>query len=237
MKKTIICLSGFKGSGKDLCADYLIKNYGYIRVSFADSLKDLTAEQYDIPRYFFDSNAYKEAPLLHLPISPKDNFGELIYQYLCKEFSDECGNKPYFYCAADGKFIYKTDKTCSGYEDRITYWTPRALLILEGGTKRSVAPNFWVDRVIEQIDRLDKVVLTDLRYKSEIVRFKEVFENKATLYLTRVRRYDTVESTTSSERDLDDYKFDYYLNNKGDKTQFYKHLDWFMEVLTEKENT
>ena len=36
----LVGLSGLKGSGKDTCADYLVKNHGFIKVAFADPLKD-----------------------------------------------------------------------------------------------------------------------------------------------------------------------------------------------------
>ena len=37
----IIGLSGKKGSGKDTCADYLVEKYHFIKISFADTLKDV----------------------------------------------------------------------------------------------------------------------------------------------------------------------------------------------------
>ena len=36
----IIGLCGYKGSGKDTVANYLVKNHNFIRLSFADALKD-----------------------------------------------------------------------------------------------------------------------------------------------------------------------------------------------------
>jgi hypothetical protein len=36
-----IALSGVKKCGKDYCADYLVKNHGYIRLAFGDIIKDL----------------------------------------------------------------------------------------------------------------------------------------------------------------------------------------------------
>jgi dephospho-CoA kinase len=35
----LIGVSGRKGSGKDTIGDYLVKNYGFVRVAFADALK------------------------------------------------------------------------------------------------------------------------------------------------------------------------------------------------------
>lgn len=39
----IIGLSGKAGSGKDLCADYLVSNYHFTKLSFASELKDMLA--------------------------------------------------------------------------------------------------------------------------------------------------------------------------------------------------
>lgn len=36
----ILGISGLKGSGKDTIADYLVKNHNFVKVSFADALKD-----------------------------------------------------------------------------------------------------------------------------------------------------------------------------------------------------
>jgi hypothetical protein len=44
MLTTIIGITGRKFNGKDTCADYLIKNYGFIKMSFGDSLKKAAQE-------------------------------------------------------------------------------------------------------------------------------------------------------------------------------------------------
>lgn len=40
---TIIAICGFQGSGKDTIADYLIKNHGYVKLSFAGAVKDIAS--------------------------------------------------------------------------------------------------------------------------------------------------------------------------------------------------
>jgi dephospho-CoA kinase len=37
----LIALTGYKGSGKDVCADYLVANYGFVKMSFAEPLKEV----------------------------------------------------------------------------------------------------------------------------------------------------------------------------------------------------
>ena len=49
-----IILVGWRGSGKDTFADYLVKHYNYKRYAFADAVKEYSANLYDIPRHLFD---------------------------------------------------------------------------------------------------------------------------------------------------------------------------------------
>lgn len=37
----LVALCGYKGSGKDLCADYLVDKYGFVKISFAEPLKEV----------------------------------------------------------------------------------------------------------------------------------------------------------------------------------------------------
>jgi ABC-type oligopeptide transport system ATPase subunit len=43
MKHELIGLAGLSGSGKDTIADYLVKTKGYTKISFAETLKDVTS--------------------------------------------------------------------------------------------------------------------------------------------------------------------------------------------------
>lgn len=46
----LIGICGFQSSGKDTIADYLIKEYGFIRLSFASTLKDIISIMFGWPR-------------------------------------------------------------------------------------------------------------------------------------------------------------------------------------------
>lgn len=46
----LIGICGFKSSGKDTIADYLVNEYGFIRLSFASALKDIVSIMFGWPR-------------------------------------------------------------------------------------------------------------------------------------------------------------------------------------------
>jgi hypothetical protein len=111
-----------------------------LRNGFADPLKDMVAEEYDIPRSYCDDPAYKEAPLLKYPVTPKDNFSKNMANVMFGEFRTE-----------GGKVSAHSNFTSSQLHHEQLYWTPRALCILKGSTNRSVISNSWVTCAMNKI--------------------------------------------------------------------------------------
>lgn len=66
----IIGLCGMKGSGKDTVAAYLVKEHGFERRAFADSLKKSVAALFNIPYHEIDK--YKNDPYLCVKIVHRD---------------------------------------------------------------------------------------------------------------------------------------------------------------------
>ena len=58
----VFALSGFKFSGKDTTADYMVEKYGAVKHSFADPLKTMVSTTYGIPRNYLDDTDKKETP-------------------------------------------------------------------------------------------------------------------------------------------------------------------------------
>lgn len=223
----VVAISGWKRSGKDTAAEYLITN-GFKRVAFADVLKDMVAEEYSIPRIYCDNPDFKEKALEQYPVTPKDDFSLAVAKLMFKEFRTLKGLPPSeYYIDPSGVFMGVMGR---GVEQ--LYWTPRALCILKGSVNRSVDSSYWVGRAISQIDRArnsDKplFVISDLRYRSEVEQLRQAFGKD--LITVRVNRFDDCQSTDPSERDLDKYKFDITIENKSTLDDFYYKLD--MEIL------
>jgi hypothetical protein len=185
----IVLISGWKRSGKDTVGDYLQKSIGFKRTSFAAVLKDMVAEQYGIDRASIDDQSLKEEPLFHLPVVPKDAFSEHVTSFMKGEFKN-----------VDGQL----------------YWTRRALCILEGSIKRAVDSNYWVSRALKDIPINTNIVITDVRYRSEVEAVKDIARRKGVpVYTVRINRFETSPSQDPSEIDLDNYSFDFTIPNTG----------------------
>lgn len=237
----VIAISGWKRSGKDTAADYLIKNHNYKRAAFADSLKDMVAQEYDIPRDYMDNPEFKEAPLMHLPVAPKDDFTLSIAKLLYKEFRSAGGQQAIeYHTDASDTFLGVLGRSAEQL-----YWTPRALCILKGSINRSVASDYWVSRTIGEIEKearkpakiavtgnLSNIkveipeecfVITDMRYRNEMDQLREAFGKD--LITVRVERFDSVNSNDPSEKDLDNTPHDVVLYNKSDLETFYSKVE------------
>ena len=184
----VLAISGWKRSGKDFLAEHLVSEYGFQRRAFADTLKEMVSEQYGIPLADMYDQDKKEAPLPQYPVNPRDPFSEMVSASLKAEFK-----------MLDGEY----------------FWTPRAILILEGSCKRSVNTSYWVERTIAKMEGGGCFVIPDLRYESEIDKLKDVLGDA--ISLVRINRFDTIDSVDASEHDLDSYIFDRVINNRKDK--------------------
>lgn len=224
----VLAISGWKGSGKDTLAAYLIEKRGAVRVSFADPLKDMVAEEYGIDRTSLDDPNQKERPILTLPVDPKDAYSRMISEFLFKEFRT-VKNKQVVGFTYENELFKGT--TGQPFEHPSLFWTPRALAILKGSTNRAVRSDYWVQRAIGKIRASETlVVISDLRYKSELKQLKDAFGDE--LSTVRVERFDTSPSSDPSERDLDDASFDYRINNRSTRENAFEQLEFFLAQKT-----
>jgi hypothetical protein len=207
----IIAISGFKQSGKDTSAQYLIDNYGFVRTSFADPLKDMVSKEYGVPREYMDDPKHKEAPLLDFPVNPQDDFCKMLNNFMLLEFRSKYGN------------IY--DPKCP---DIKLFHTPRSLCILKGSVNRFVKSDYWVKKACEAIIQKTENgnslhVISDLRYKSEMKQLSESFSENVTFI--RINRFKESTSKDPSEMDLVNVPFDFYLDNTSSFEDLYREID------------
>lgn len=192
MGRKVLALSGWRFSGKDTTADFLVQEFGFTKLSFAARLKDMVARDYRIPREWMDDPLKKEVPLEQYPVIATDASSAAMQQNLHVELN-------------------------SGY------WTPRALCIHEGTAKRAVHSNYWVRQVAEVISSIpdQDFVISDLRYKSEADTLRLLLPE---IQLIRITRFDSILTNDPSERDLDNYTFDWRISNRGTPEELYTSI-------------
>lgn len=227
MRKTIVVVSGWAKSGKDTLADRLIE-VGASRISFADGLKDFASDKYGLPLNYFYEQSLKEMPLLEQPVEIPDKFTEIVNNFLAREFRTEDGQiRDRIVNTPDGAFGFD-----SNYENRKKlFWTPRALLILEGSIGRAVDKDVWVKTTVNKINGLQSrvVVIPDLRYRNEINSLQDnLGENH--LVTVRVNRFKDTLSSDPSERDLDNYNFDYVIQNTGTLSEYMDKIEKLISI-------
>lgn len=235
----IVALSGWKGSGKDLIADFLVQNYGFKRVAFADPLKDTVANQFSIDRKSIDDRELKEAALLNLPVSPKDSYSLHLSGFLLGEFVFADGSKPSSQQINAYNFGMGLNdiKAFMGDYGQL-YWTRRALCILEGSTKRTADPEYWIKQAVAQMSEGNRYVISDARFKNEMGTLENLLGKSLTI--VRIDRFEDTQSTDPSERDLDGYPFPFRINNMiaEGKTieEVYTQIDAIMAVQAISKN-
>lgn len=174
----VLGISGKRGTGKSLLADYLQRNHGFMRVSLANPLKEMCKREYGLT----DDQVY----------------GSL------KE-------SPTQYRRTDGSFF-----------------TPRDIMIREGCLKRSINPDFWLEKVYFTINvyskhishAVDKFVIDDIRFKNEVnwlstklnAKFARI-ERKSALNIYKAAMDDLSESELDTVGD-----WDFFLSSTKNKT-------------------
>lgn len=90
--------------------------------------------------------------------------------------------------------------------------TVRELLQKFGTAIRNeVSDDFWVKACLNNLEKDDDYLITDVRFKSEAKGIKDLEG-----IIVRVNREGAGAGNHISEIDLDDYPFDYVINNDGD---------------------
>lgn len=181
----IISISGRKGSGKSTLCDELIGR-GFIKISFADFLKEVCAKLYDFPHEWTLSQEHKER-ILDVPY--------IWNEQKCKELSLLIGEELKF----DGIDVeFKTIRHMLQYI----------------GTEvlRSHDPDFHVKKTLKRID--DKnYCLDDTRFENELNILKTA-PNTIAIRVNRSSLKSIDEHV--SEKALDNYKdWDYVIDNNG----------------------
>lgn len=135
----VVALTGLAGAGKDSVADILVRDHGFVKMSFADPLKRMVQTLDPIVGYYDESCCIECGPPHFEPVYLTD----LYDNYL---FDDE-------------------DIKDSEYGDEVRRLWQR----FGTDVMRAEDPNYWVNKAQRAIldSGYDKVVLSDCRFPNE----------------------------------------------------------------------
>lgn len=142
----IIGLDGYVGSGKDTCADILVKQ-GFVKIAFADSLREEVSKAFNIPyNDFIDRDV-------------KDREFDTPFTFTKKDLTKFCTNLGY---------KDKVDKVIEDYEG-FQLESPRHLLQIAGTEiGRVLLDNLiWIKKYKEKIKDYSNIVTPDCRFENE----------------------------------------------------------------------
>lgn len=184
----ILGLSGYARSGKDTIADYLVENYGFTRMAFADPMREAL---------------YR--------LNPRINVGEMIGVSL-KDAVDNLTWEGLKSISPDIRGLLQRMGTEVGRE--------------------MFGEDIWVNYALEKADSADRVVFADVRFVNEA---DAIHKHGGSLW--RIERPGNVAVNDHvSERALDEYKFDLYLNNYGTKELLFMGVDSLIGNVIGREN-
>lgn len=170
-------LLGVKGSGKDTCAKFLVEEYGFVRVAFADKLYQEAAQAYDVTVEFLSDRTTKEVELPRLSLAHCRDPG-FVRTVLDERKSLALALSAHMNAPLSPRYVLQLWGT-------------------EYRRKRGV-DSYWLDRVAHliQADPAKAYVVTDVRFKNE-ARFIEGLGGR----LFRIRRPE-LEAKEATERAL-----------------------------------
>lgn len=204
MQNLIVAINGKLGSGKDSFADFAVENYNYKKLFFAEPLKHEVKEfllKYNIP--FEDRNIWG---------SQSDKEEQL--------FIDEC----YFNdIVTDIPLFIHFFNTCNKYDG--DYISTFRYLLQWWGTeyrRNNFGDNYWVDKLVEETKKYDKVIISDMRFPNE---FDAVVHNGG--ICIKIIRPNSFESNTAlhiSETALDHIKNWWKVIRNNNSLKYYLDL-------------
>ena len=159
--------------------------------------------------------------------SPWDPYGE----WVPIKFADELKNR-----------------TCAFFGEDLDFEAPlikemyRPFLISVGQLCRDINPDYWAMRAAQKIERLknedySNFIISDCRFPNEIDYIKRVFSDELIITVRIVARLAKMEErgamprffNDESEISLDNYHFDYTIDNSSSLGEFNHQIDKFIE--------
>jgi dephospho-CoA kinase len=164
--------------------------------------------------------------------SGKDTFSDFLvkHNFIKYAFADELKLQ----VSQKYNFNYNLTQTQQGKNTQIiNNKTVRDLLIKEASAFRLKNSNYYAIKLVEKINFIDKIqdyrgtiynniVISDWRYINEYTFIQKAFKCK--IITVRINRHEESPVNSETEHYLDDFKFDYTIENTLSIEDFYKNI-------------
>ncbi|MEO5367576.1 MAG: hypothetical protein H7831_14720 [Magnetococcus sp. WYHC-3] len=216
MGQLVIGIGGKKEVGKDTSAKILVEKYGFRRFAFADPLKEIVAEAFDLSIYDLHDPVMKETKFFQ-PFVVDEGYADRLVEQL--------------------KIHHPiTDKQSVKIKQSIIgqVFNNRRQILQYVGTdlvRTNVSDSFWVDVFHNQIKHIERIVITDMRFPNEREFVRNVLKGKLLL----LRRDSKKESGKhASENSLgNDSEYDAVIENTGSIQELEQEMERFYKCSIE----
>lgn len=210
----VIGFCGFKGSGKDTAADYLVEHHGYSKISLAHPIKLVAQAIFGFSEEsLWGPSAKREVPDARYQFSGLDPTDGSPLEKVAIDVNR------YWQRESDGEYFPQ-------------YISPRlALQTLGTEWGRRLYSNIWVDACMNHILSTGKpeFAISDVRFTNEMIGVQE--RGGRIVRLLRGKR----QSNHPSELELESIPldaFDLVIDNNGSKEDLFRELDVFLSSLS-----
>lgn len=202
--KQVIGMLGVKGAGKDTCAAYLVSEYGFARVSFADALYREAANAFGVTVEFLARRETKEAALPQLCLNRCSDMSFVRVALATLGYRKSHGRRR-------RRHLMRAARS------------PRWVLQLWGTEyRRAKNENYWLDRVRSRIVSSAEraFVITDVRFLNEAAFVREMGGLLVRVRRPQLERQEAAQRAANgtaahaSETELADYPVDFEVTNE-----------------------
>lgn len=199
----IIGLTAKKGSGKDTFADYLVKNHGYVKLSFAQYIKESAKVLFQWTDEHFEQDK-KEIKDEYWNISPRE-FLQQFGTYFLRNFLHILN--------CEELKIYNDTKIVLSGKKKFTFHIKRL--------------NLHITELYKINSVNNKIVISDIRFEDEYEYVKKL--GGTIIKIERPNIKDNIYSQHESESFFDKLQEDHLIKNISSLEIFYNEIEYLLK--------
>lgn len=224
----IVGLVGKAGSGKDTAAEFLVGKYDFIRMAFADKVKEVVSVVYDLPLEYFNDRTLKVTPHPNLSGRYLSEHAdpERLKRIIQVVFIDLFGSEEHVHHAK--RIFFDLPDNCS----------PRTAMQLIGTEGfRAISDTVWIDYVMNQAVKMaqsgSRIVISDVRFPNELSAVQKA--SGVSIGIVRDIRSEQYQHSSESQIDVLLNHCTSRINNDGTILDLHSNVEAVLSVVYGKE--